>query len=60
MGAFWPVFDEYREALEQRKFRENIDAMLDASAILEQKGNILPYRAIVVDEAQDIPAAGFE
>jgi superfamily I DNA/RNA helicase len=37
-----------------------MDAMRDARQILEEKGDILPYQSIVVDEAQDLPAEAFK
>ena len=33
--------------------------MRDAAALLREKGNILPYKAVVVDEAQDMGAQAF-
>lgn len=55
----WAVFEDYRARLNARKIRENTDAMRDARRILETKGDILPYRAIVVDEAQDMGPEAF-
>jgi superfamily I DNA/RNA helicase len=57
--AVWPVFEEYRVLLNERRLREADDAMRDARLLLETKGDILPYRAIVVDEAQDMGAQAF-
>lgn len=53
-AAIWPVFDEYRVLLNERGLRESEDAMRDAAGLLEAKGDILPYKAIIVDEAQDL------
>ena len=58
--SIWPVFEEYRVLLNERGLREADDAMRDARAILEGKGNILPYQAIVVDEAQDMGPQAFQ
>jgi len=55
----WPVFEDYRARLNARKVRESTDAMRDARHLLETKGDILPYRAIVVDEAQDMGPEAF-
>ena len=50
----WQVFEEYRRLLDDRGLREPVDAMRDARHILEAEPGILPYRAVVVDEAQDM------
>jgi hypothetical protein len=50
----WQVFEEYRRLLDEAGFREPADAMRDVRHILESKPGILPYRAVVVDEAQDM------
>ncbi len=55
----WPVFEEYRELLAAKGLRERSDAMCDARQILEEQGDILPYRAVVVDEAQDMSDEAF-
>jgi len=55
----WPVFEEYRAQLNERRWRELSDATRDARLLLEKKGNILPYRAVVLDEAQDMSAEVF-
>ena len=50
----WSVFDEYREALENRGMVEWVDVIRETRRYLEQQNQILPYRAVVVDEAQDL------
>jgi superfamily I DNA/RNA helicase len=55
----WPVFEEYRALLNDKGYKEPSDAMRDARALLEHKGDVLPYRAVIVDEAQDLPAEAF-
>lgn len=55
----WPVFEEYRVLLNEHHLRESDEAMRDARLILQDKGDILPYCAIVVDEAQDMSAQAF-
>lgn len=55
----WPVFEEYRVLLNENNLREVDDAMRDACALIREKGNILPYRAVVVDEAQDMGTQAF-
>jgi hypothetical protein len=56
----WSVFEEYRVLLNENNLREVDDAMRDASALIKEKGNILPYRAVIVDEAQDMGAQAFK
>jgi superfamily I DNA/RNA helicase len=58
--AIWPIFEEYRVSLNEHRLREADDAMRDARMLLETKGDILPYQAIVVDEAQDMGKQAFE
>lgn len=55
----WPVFEEYRVLLNENGFKEGDDAMRDARQLLEGRGAILPYRAIIVDEAQDMGPQAF-
>jgi len=59
-SKIWPVFEEYRSQLNRNNKKEFIDALRDAQALLASKGNILNYRAVVVDEAQDMSAPAFE
>lgn len=56
----WPVFEAYRNALEAKKLKEAPDAMRDAAALLRSRRASVPYKAVIVDEAQDIPTVGFE
>jgi len=58
--SVWPVFEEYRAQLDDHQLREREGAMRDARALLEQKGDILPYRSVVVDEAQDMGMQAFK
>ena len=37
-----------------------LDAMRDAAALLERQGAALPYRAVIVDEAQDMSTTAFQ
>jgi len=57
--AVWAVFEEYRVLLNENNLREVDDAMRDACAIIQDKGDVLPYKAVVVDEAQDMSAQAF-
>jgi superfamily I DNA/RNA helicase len=55
----WPVFEEYRLQLNENGLKEPEDAMRDVRIILEQKDKTLPYRSIIVDEAQDMGSQAF-
>lgn len=57
--AIWPVFKEYRAQLNDRGKREFIDMVRDARELIERQGVRLPYRAIIVDEAQDMSDEAF-
>ncbi|MDM8536617.1 UvrD-helicase domain-containing protein, partial [Desulfobacterales bacterium HSG17] len=57
--AIWPVFEEYRVLLNENNLREVEDAMRDACDILRSKGDILPYKSVIVDEAQDMSEQAF-
>lgn len=57
--AIWPVFQEYRNLLDAKGLREAVDAMRDAASLLEHRRGQSPYRAIVVDEAQDMSTVAF-
>lgn len=53
-GEIWPIFEELRVQLHQKGLRPFEDATLDAIDILGSQDIRLPYRSIVVDEAQDM------
>jgi superfamily I DNA/RNA helicase len=57
--AIWPVFEDYRALLNENGLREAPDAMRDARLLLENKGDILPYKAVIIDEAQDMRPEAF-
>jgi superfamily I DNA/RNA helicase len=57
--AIWPAFEEYRNRLEARRAREPLDAMRDAVALLNKLKGRSRYRAVVVDEAQDMSTTAF-
>ncbi len=56
----WPVFEEYRNHLSKNKLSEPEDAMRDAAVILASQGAVLSYKAIIVDEAQDMGLHAFK
>ena len=55
----WPVFQEYRAQLNEQGKKEYIDLLRDARGLIQSKGICLPYRAVIVDEAQDMSAEAF-
>ena len=56
----WPVFEEYRNLLREQGLREPDDAMQDVARLVEEKGaDAFPYKAVIVDEAQDMSPAAF-
>lgn len=58
--VIWPVFEEYRNLLREKGLREPDDAMRDVAQIIATKGAAaLPYKAVIVDEAQDLSEAAF-
>jgi hypothetical protein len=56
----WSVFEEYRLLLDENSLKERDDALRDARLLLEQKNEVLPYKAIIVDEAQDMGMQAFK
>lgn len=58
--SIWPVFEEYRLLLNERGWLEVDDAMRNARHIIMNQQVMLPYKAIVVDEAQDMGAQAFK
>lgn len=52
-ASIWEIFAEYREALRSRGKVEWLDVIRETRCYLQDKQNLLPYRAVVVDEAQD-------
>jgi superfamily I DNA/RNA helicase/mRNA-degrading endonuclease RelE of RelBE toxin-antitoxin system len=55
----WQVFEEYRALLNEAGLQEAVDAMRDARKLLEAKKAKVPYKAVVVDEAQDMGFQAF-
>ena len=59
-AAIWQVFEEYRSFLQQKGWKESEDAMSDVCSLLKNKpGETLPFKAVIVDEAQDMSQATF-
>ena len=55
----WAVFQEYRTQLNEKGSKEFVDLIRDARSLIETKQLKMPYRSIVVDEAQDMSAEAF-
>ncbi|MGU3476565.1 UvrD-helicase domain-containing protein [Methylobacterium sp. D48H] len=55
----WAVFSAYRTRLDAEGLSEPDDAYRDAREILQAKPALLPYRAVIVDEAQDLGTEAF-
>ncbi len=58
----WPVFEEYRNQLLRNKEKEINDAYRDCAALIKYDLNNsrkLPYKAVIVDEAQDMGTPAF-
>jgi superfamily I DNA/RNA helicase len=55
----WPVFQEYRAQMNEQGKKEYIDLIRDARSLLETRKIMLPYRSVVIDEAQDMSAEAF-
>jgi superfamily I DNA/RNA helicase len=55
-GRVWKVIERYQQVLAQRGKQEWLQAIRTTRRFLEEKKPSLPYRAIVVDEAQDFHA----
>jgi superfamily I DNA/RNA helicase len=55
----WGVFQEYRAQLNESGKKEHVDLIRDARQLIKTKHLRLPYRAVIVDEAQDMRAEAF-
>lgn len=55
----WPIFQEYRAQLNEQGKKEYVDLLRDARGLIQGKGLSLPYRTVIVDEAQDMSAEAF-
>ena len=55
----WQVFEEYRLDLSRQRLVEVDDAMGDAASILSAQPRLIAYKAVIVDEAQDMGMSAF-
>lgn len=51
----WTVLDAYRSRVEQENLLDWPDVFREVRMYLEAHPNVLPYRAVLVDEVQDLP-----
>lgn len=58
--AAWPVFENYRLGLNDAGLKETEDAYRDAVSLISTKGIQLPYRSVIIDEAQDFGLNAFK
>jgi len=58
-AEIWNVFEAYRARLDEEGLLEPDDAYRLAREILESKPHTLPYKAVIVDEAQDMGSEAF-
>lgn len=56
----WLIFEEYQNLMADHGVCEREDAIRAARRILIEKGDILPYRSVLVDEAQDMSNEAFK
>lgn len=59
-ATIWPVFEEFSSLLKQKGWKEREEAMHDAHSLLQNRADPLPYKAVIVDEAQDMGMAAFK
>jgi hypothetical protein len=55
----WPLFAEYRALLSERGLFEPADAYRSSHRLIAERKISLPYRSVVVDEAQDFGNEAF-
>jgi hypothetical protein len=58
-SEIWTLFEVYRSRLQEEAISEPDDAYRDARAILAGRPGLLPYKAVVVDEGQDMGGEAF-
>jgi len=58
-ARLWEVFAAYQDAMAQRNWWEWHDVLREARRYLQENRVALPYRAVIVDEAQDFQEEGW-
>ncbi|MGM0609306.1 MAG: UvrD-helicase domain-containing protein [Candidatus Muiribacteriota bacterium] len=56
----WPVFEEYRVLLNENNLKEPADALRDARILIENNPEMVSYKAVIVDESQDMSPEAFK
>lgn len=56
----WNVFEEFKNLMNELGVRDADTAMMEARLLLENYGNILPYKSVIVDESQDLGTQAFK
>jgi superfamily I DNA/RNA helicase len=56
-AAVWKVLARYRASLDEKGVMEHADVIREARLFLERRPSESPYRAVVVDETQDLRTA---
>ena len=55
----WGVIEEYQSLLKDKQVRDAETAMYECRLMIEKKPGMLPYTAVIVDEAQDLSMNAF-
>ncbi|WP_277679358.1 UvrD-helicase domain-containing protein [Gracilibacillus dipsosauri] len=50
----WKVFEDYRSYLNRHNIKEWVDVVREARMVVERNDVVLPYKAAIIDEAQDL------
>lgn len=56
----WNVFEEFKTLMNESGVRDADTAMMEARLLLQNYGNILPYKSVIVDESQDLGMQAFK
>lgn len=56
----WKVFEEFKNLMNESRVRDADTAMMEARLLLQNYGNILPYKSVIVDESQDLGTQAFK
>ncbi len=59
-AQIWNVFSEFNSLLQEKGWKDRQTAIRDACSLLKNKqGETLPFKAVIVDEAQDMGTEAF-
>lgn len=56
----WEVFEEFKTLMNEFGVRDIDTAMFEARILLENLGDVLPYKSLIVDESQDLGIQAFK